>query len=183
MCAEVRGRPLRPPRHLHPTSKGLRPTERFHGGGTLSSSTRISHADKNDKQGKLSSSTTLPTPPQVFPPSCPNLRICVSVLDTLIHSYQHARADHPSVLGKLAFKLRYFREVNHPRASQHCLQPFLVEGRPGAVACKLVSLQGAVCCPWLSPGCPQPLKGRQRTPSTNEDISSGLNNAPSLTYD
>ena len=75
-----------------------------------------------------------PTLPLVVPPSgCPLLRICVSVLDTLIHSHQHAGAHQPSVLGKLAFKLRYFREVNHPGEASTVCSLFLVEGTLGAV--------------------------------------------------
>ena len=107
--------------------------------------------------------------------ACPHLRTRISILDILIHSDQHARADHPSVLGKLAFKLRYFREVNHPRASQHCLQPFLMERRQGILACVLLSSQGGATLPGtprlstaIRKGCPQ-------TPNTHEGISSGLN--------
>lgn len=126
----------------------------------MSSFPPISHADKNSKQGRLGSSATLPSLPEVFPPSCPNLRICVSVLDTLIHSHQHARADHPSVLGKLAFKLRHFREVNHPRASQHCLQLFLSGGKARSRGLQAVESAGSGSPHhfWLSPGCPRPPK-------------------------
>lgn len=127
LCIEVRGRPLHLPRHLHMTSKWHKPTEHFHGRCTLSSSLCSAMLTRMTIKGSWASLLPSPSFLQVSPPSrChPLLRICVSVLDTLMHSHQHTRAHHPSVLGKLAFKLRYFKEVNHPGASQHCLLPFL----------------------------------------------------------
>lgn len=89
------------------------------------------------------------TPPSPRFSLAPFLRICVSVLDTLMHSDQLAGAHHPSLLEKLAFKLRYFREVNHPgEASAVCSLFLWKEAR--SFGLELLSLQGGVGSPWAA---------------------------------
>lgn len=186
LCIKVRGRPLHLPCHLHMTSKCYKPTERGHGRCTLSSSLCSATLTRMTSKGSWAS---LPPSPfssssQVFPPSrCrPLLRICVSVLDTLMHSHQHTRVHRPSVLGKLAFKLRYFREVNHPGASQHCLLRFL-SGRqaqgPGPGAVEFAG-RGPLSLALPRPPNTQPLKGWRQTLSASADISPGVHRVPSV---
>lgn len=105
---------------------------------------QIRPGNSNNKPGKPGSYATLP---QVFPG--PLLRICVSVLDTLIHSHQLAGAHHPSVLEKLAFKLRYFREVNHPGEASTVCSLSLWKGAR-SFGLELLSLQGGVGSSWTA---------------------------------
>lgn len=132
---------------------------------------QIGPADSDHKPGRPGSHATLP---QVLPG--PLLRICVSVLDTLMQGDQLAGAHHPSVLEKLAFKLRYFREVNHPgEASAVCSLFWWKEAR--SFGLELLSLQGGVGSPELPKATGE---GGIKPSNASADASLGLNPAPSL---
>lgn len=174
-----RGRwPLQSPCHQHTASESHKPgqhTPRARASCSFPVTSLASMLRGMPSEGSWAPWPPSPSPHKVSLLARPRLRIRISILDILIHSDQHARADHPSVLGKLAFKLRYFREVNHPRASQHCLQPFLMEGRQGILACMLLSSQGGATLPGSPRLSTAAQKGCPQTPNTHEGISPCLN--------
>lgn len=122
--------------------KATQPTEYFHWEYIHPTELHYNQPSWGESQAREADLLCYPPPPFLGPSLPLSFKNMCEWFGYINTQQEASKSHHPSVLGKLAFKLRYFKEVNHPRASQLSLCSLFLPGRSqGALTWALGSLQ------------------------------------------